>query len=150
MSRKEIAMSTQTNKALWQSWSKLWNGNLSVADEIIAPNFVAHFAPMGNSPAEVHGPDGLKQWISAAGGAFTNQSFTTKVGPITDEDYVAGRWLFRGTYQGGIPGALESAIGKHVEYAGMDIFRVEAGKIVEYWLSADTLQLLQQVGVIPS
>ena len=42
------------------------------------------------------------------------------------------------------------AIGKQVEYAGMDIFRVEAGKIVEYWLCADTLQLLQQVGVIPS
>lgn len=143
-------MSLQSNKELWKSWSALWNGNLSIADEIIAANFVAHFAPIGNSPDEVHGPDGLKQWIGATVGAFTNYSFTTMVGPLSDEDKVAGRWLFRGTYQGGIPGASSRAVGKQVEYAGMDLFRVEAGKIVEYWLCADTLQLLQQVGVIPS
>jgi predicted SnoaL-like aldol condensation-catalyzing enzyme len=32
----------------------------------------------------------------------------------------------------------------------MDLLRVEDGKIVEYWLSADILQMLQQIGVIPS
>ncbi len=32
-------MSTQTNKDLWQRWGELWNGNLSIADEIIATNF---------------------------------------------------------------------------------------------------------------
>jgi predicted ester cyclase len=63
---------------------------------------------------------------------------------------VAGRWVFRGTYQGGIPGASPDAVGKRVEYAGIDLFRVEAGKLVEYWLCADILQLLQQVGTIPS
>jgi hypothetical protein len=45
---------------------------------------------------------------------------------------------------------VREVVGKQVEYAGMDIFRVDAGKIVEYWLCADILQLLQQVGVIPS
>ena len=94
-------MSLQANKELWQSWSALWNGNLSIADEIIAANFVAHFAPIGKSPGEVHGPAGLKQWIGATGGAFTDASFTTTVGPLADEDNVAGRWLFRATYQGG-------------------------------------------------
>jgi len=143
-------MSSQTNKELWKSWSELWNGNLSIADEIIAPNFVAYFAPIGNSPGEVHGPDTLKQWIGATVGAFTDYSFRTTVGPIADEDKVAGRWVFRAIYQGGIPGTSPSAVGKQVEYAGMDIFRVDAGKIVEYWLCADILQLLQQVGVIPS
>jgi predicted ester cyclase len=143
-------MSSQTNKELWKSWSELWNGNLSIADEIIAPNFVAYFAPIGNSPAEVHGPDELKQWISATGAAFTETSFTTTVGPLVDQDKVAGRWVFRATYGGGMPGASPTAVGKRVEYAGMDLFRVEAGKIVEYWLCADTLHLLQQIGVIPS
>ncbi len=143
-------MSSQTNKDLWKSWSEVWNGDLSTVDEIIAPNFVAHFAPIGNSPPEVHGPDELKQWIVATAAAFTDYSFTTTVGPIVDEDYIAGRWLFRAMYQGGIPGASSSAVGKHIEYAGMDLFRVEAGKIVEYWLCADTLHLLQQIGVIPS
>jgi len=45
MYRKETRMSSQTNKDLWQRWIEVWNGNLSIADEIIAPTFVAHFAP---------------------------------------------------------------------------------------------------------
>ena len=143
-------MSSQANKEIWNTWSELWNGNLSLAAEIIAPTFVAHFAPMGMSPAEVRGPEGLKQWIGGSMAAFTDYSFTTTVGPLVDGDSVAGRWVFRATYQGGMPGASPAAVGKRVEYAGMDLFRVEAGKIVEYWLCADILQLLQQVGMIPS
>jgi predicted ester cyclase len=143
-------MSLQINKALWLPWGELWNGNLSIADEIIAPNFVAHFAPIGNSPAEVHGPDGLKQWIGGWLAAFSDYRFTTAVGPLAEDDLVAGRWIFRATYQGGMPGASPAAIGKQIEYVGMDLFRVEGRKIVEYWLCGDTLQLLQQVGIIPS
>ena len=143
-------MSSQTKKELWESWNTLWNGNLSIADEIIAPNFVAHFAPVGNSPAVVHGPDGLKQWIGGWLAAFSNATFTTTVGPLAENELVAGRWIFRATYQGGMKGASSAAIGKQIEYVGMDLFRVEGSKIVEYWLCGDTLQLLQQVGVIPS
>lgn len=145
-------MSSQISKALWQSWGELWNGNLSLADEIIAPHFVAHFGvALDANISEVRGPDGLKKWIS--GGAlatFADYSFTTTVGPLADENMVAGRWIFRATYKGGMPGASPAAVGKVVEYAGMDIFRVEDGKIVEYWLCADVLHLLQQVGMIPS
>jgi predicted ester cyclase len=144
-------MSVQTNRELWNRWSELWNGNLAIADEIISPDFISHFAPMASSPSEVRGPEGLKQWIGGVVMAFKDYSFTTEVGPIVDEDKVAGRWLFRGTYQGGMPGSSPSAIGKRVEYAGIDLFRVdESGKIVEYWLCADILQMLQQVGMIPS
>ena len=143
-------MPLPSNHELWQSWIALWNGDLSIADQIIAPNFVAHFAPMGNSPGEVHGPDGMKQWIETLDVAFSDCSFTTTVGPIADNDHVAGRWLFRAIYQGGMPGASPDAVGKRVEYAGMDIVRVEGGKVVEYWLCADILQLLSQVGAIPS
>lgn len=143
-------MASQTNKDLWQSWSELWNGNLSLADEIVAPNFVAHFAPIGNSPGEVRGPDGLKQWIVVTEAAFTDFSLTTSVGPVADDGYVAGRWQMRATYSGGIPGASPAAVGKVVEYAGMDLLRIEGGKLVEYWLCADTLDLLRQIGVIPS
>lgn len=148
--RKEMVMATQTNKNLWTPWFEMWNGDLAIADAIIAPDFVAHFAPAGNSPGEVRGPEGLKQWIGGAVGAFADYRFTTTVGPLADEDKVVGRWVFRGTYRGGIPGSPPAATGKQVEYAGIDIFRVESGKIAEYWLCADILQLLQQVGVIPS
>ena len=139
-----------TNKELWQPWFEIWNGNLSVADEVISPDFVAHFTPAGNSPAEVRGPAGLKQWIAGSLSIFSDYSFATSVGPLADGDMVAGRWIFHGTYQGGIPGSPPAAVGKQVEYAGMDFFRVEGGKIVEYWLCADIMQMLQQVGMIPA
>ena len=138
------------DRALWGSWQDLWNGDLAVADEIIAPDFVAHFAPMGNSPGEVRGPQGLKQWIGGSLEAFTDHGFTTTVGPIIDGDMFAGRWVFRAAYAGGIPGTPPDRVGVPVEYAGMDIFRVESGKIVEYWLCADILVMLGQVGAIPS
>lgn len=140
----------EQNRELWKPWFELWNGDLAVADELIAPNFVAHFAPAGNSPAEVRGPQGLKDWIAGAVATFTDYSFTTTVGPLADDDMVAGRWLFRATYTGGIPGSSPTAVGQSVEYEGADIFRVENGQIAEYWLSADILQMLQQIGVIPA
>ena len=143
-------MTTPLSKDLWTPWVALWNGDLAVADTLIAPHFVAHFSPMGGSPGEVRGPEGLKGWIGGAMAAFTEPRFTTVVGPIGDGDLVAGRWVFTATYRGGMPGAAPDAAGRRVEYAGMDIFRVEAGQIVEYWLCADILQLLQQLGVIPA
>jgi predicted ester cyclase len=143
-------MPAQDNKALWKPWQDLWNGDLAVADGIIAPDFVAHFAPVGNSPAEVRGPEGLKRWIGGNLAAFADYGFASTVGPLADGDMVAGRWVFRGAYAGGIPGASPDAVGERVEYAGIDILRVENGRIVEYWLCADILQMLQQVGAIPS
>jgi predicted ester cyclase len=146
--QEDRSVDAQANKALWQPWLALWNGDLAVADEIVAPEFVAHFAPLGSSPSEVRGPAGLTEWIGGILSAFSDHRFATTVGPLADGELVAGHWLFRGTYRGGIPGASPAAAGTAVEYAGIDILRVEAGRIVEYWLCADTLVLLQQVGVI--
>lgn len=143
-------MLANENEALWKSWQNLWNGDLDVADEIIAPDFVAHFAPVGNSPGGVRGPEELKRWISGSLAAFADHEFTTTVGPIIDGDMAAGRWVFRAAYAGGIPGASPDAVGGPVEYAGMDIFRVESGRIAEYWLCADIMVMLGQVGAIPS
>lgn len=135
---------------LWMAWQTLWNGDLTVADAIIAPDFVAHFAPAGNSPGEVRGPAGLKGWIGGSLGAFADGRFATEVGPLVDGDLMTGRWRFQATYRGGIPGSPPDVIGKAIEYAGIDMLRIEAGQIVEYWLCADILQMLQQIGVIPS
>lgn len=150
---EEGGMARQTNEeleAIWGRWLELWNGDLAVADEIVAPGFVAHFHPAPGSPSEVRGPEGLKGWIGGATAAFPGHRFETTVGPLVEGNMVAGRWVFRATYRGGIPGSAEAAVGQPVAYEGADFFRVEDGKIVEYWLSADILHLLQQVGVIPS
>lgn len=140
----------RTSKELWLPWLDLWNGDFSRADEIIAPDFVAHFSPLAGSPDEVRGPAGLTGWIAGITAAFADHRFATTVGPLADGDLVAGRWVFRATYRGGIPGSAPDAVGSPVEYAGIDILRVEAEQIAEYWLCADILDLLQQIGAMPS
>jgi len=66
---------------------------------------------------------------------------------ISEGDKVVVRATMRGTQRGefnGIP-----ATGKSVTVSIMLIYRLSKGKIVEHWMNADSLGLLQQLGVIP-
>ena len=38
--------------------------------------------------------------------------------------------------------------GRSVEFSGVDIIRVEAGKDAEHWGAMDTMTLMQQIGAI--
>jgi len=60
---------------------------------------------------------------------------------------IAGGWLASGTYKGGFPGA-KAAPGTDIRFAGADFLRVENGKVIEYWLSADQLDLIKQLGMM--
>ena len=41
------------------------------------------------------------------------------------------------------------ATGRSIEYGVIEIFRLEAGRIVEHWQQTDTLAMFQQLGLIP-
>ena len=142
-------MSRETNKMLLNRWIELWNGNLALIDEIVAPEFVGHFPPTTSRPNKVHGSQALEEWIRTTLALFVDVQLTLEVGPLVDEDTVVGRWIFRGTYQGDIPSATSTA-GTHIAFNGIDILRIADEKIVEYWVSSDGLYLMQQLGVIPS
>lgn len=67
---------------------------------------------------------------------------------IAEGDRVAVRATVRGTHQGefsGIP-----ATGRRVEIPVFLIYRLEDGLIVEHWIQADVLGLLQQLGALPA
>jgi steroid delta-isomerase-like uncharacterized protein len=64
---------------------------------------------------------------------------------IAEGNKVAGWWEFNGTHLGtfrDIP-----ATGKRVTWMGVDLYTVENGKIVSLVRGADSLSLLQQLGV---
>jgi len=141
-------MSNAANAALANPWKDLWNGDLAVADKIIAEDLVTHTAPItGTGPDEMRAREALKGMIGWIRGLLSDLNFVIDVGPIADEEHLVVRWTAHGTYRGGFPGAPAEAIGRPVAFTGTDTLRVADGKLAEYWLNADTLLFNQQLGV---
>ena len=133
---------------LLNCWIELWKGNLSLIDEFIGSDFVGHFPPTTSHPNEVYGSQALREWIRMTLALFVDVQLSIEGEPLIDEDRVVGRWIFRGIYQGGLPGAT-SLPGMQIAFKGIDILRIADEKIVEYWVSSDGMYLMQQLGVIP-
>lgn len=66
---------------------------------------------------------------------------------LAEGDRVMVRWTFYGTHQSEFAGL--PATNRQVSYAGVNIFRIADGKIVEIWDLLDRLALWQQLGVLP-
>ena len=116
---------------------------MSVADEIIADNFVNH----GILPAReiMRGREAAKQYMAMRHSAFPDTHFTIE-DQIAEGDKVTTRWTATGVHQGefaGIP-----ATGKRVNFMAINIHRVVDGQIQEGWLEWDALGMMQQLGVI--
>lgn len=133
---------------LYGRWLDLWNGDLAAADEIVAADCVVHQAPFGaGEPQVFRGSEGLVQMVTMGRQPFDDFVIEAEVGPIAEGHLVAARWTGRGRYRGGLPGASAEP-GTPVTYGGMDLFRLEHGKIAEYWVSADVYALMAQLGAV--
>jgi steroid delta-isomerase-like uncharacterized protein len=115
-------------------------GNLDVADEIVAPDFVWHAPGLPETPL---GPEGVKQLATAYRAALGNVDIVDE-DPLTQGDRTVYRWILRATHQGELLGIPPT--GKQIEVTGFDLFRVASGKIAELWQVWDRLGFLEQVG----
>lgn len=118
-------------------------GNLDVIDELLAEDFVEHDPPPGLPPDR----DGVKEIFRGLHAGFTDQVFTVH-DQIAGGDRVVERWTLTATHAGewlDIP-----PTGRRVTVAGIDISRLEAGRIVEHWSQADLLGLFEQLGAFPA
>lgn len=137
-------MSVEHNKEVTRRFSaEVWGeGNLALADELIAPDFVEH-TPF---PAPMPGLEGHKQVLIMFRKAFPDLKVT--VDEVMGEDNMTFlRWHGDGTHTGemmGIP-----ATGKTVHVTGMDVLKLKNGKIKERWAEIDAFSLMQQLGIIP-
>lgn len=120
-------------------------GDLSVADEILTPDFINHGA--GIPPELAKGPEGAKHFAQAIRTGFGNDVKISHDEVIVQGDRVVIRWTSWGTHKGDLLG--NPATDKPVKITGIDIFRVQNGKLAELWQNWDQLQMLQQIGAIP-
>ena len=137
-------MSTEENKALARRvLEEMFNkGNLDVADDLLAPDYVDHDPAM---PEDIHGPEGFKQYVGAYRSAFPDLHLEIEE-QIAEGDLVATRWTGTGTDDGELAGIPPT--GKRVTLPGMEIVRISGGKLVEGWEGYDSMNLMRQLGVM--
>jgi len=120
----------------------LWNsGDLTIADEIIAPECLVH-ARVPLATDFVRGPDALRQLVLFYHLAFSDIRMTVDQ-LIAEGDTVAARWTGRGRHSGELLG-LPAARGETVT-TGIDFLRFDNGQIVEGWVAWDILSLIEQL-----
>ena len=119
-------------------------GDLEVADELFAPNFVGHDPA---SPEDIRGPDGVKEFASMFRNAFPDVQLSVEE-QVAEGDMVVTRWIASGTHQGELMGIAPT--GNRVTVAGTSVERIVNGKIEETWDNYDALGMMQQIGAILS
>jgi predicted ester cyclase len=137
-------VSVEENKALFRrTYEELLNeGNLDVADELVAPEFINHEAPPGRD----RGPESMRGLANMLRTAFPDLSFEIEE-LVAEGDVVAGRLTMSGTHEGPLMGTPPT--GRSVRQDHMHFVRFRNGKAVEHWGVRDDLGMMQQLGVIP-
>jgi predicted ester cyclase len=136
-------------RRLYRRWMlELWNGDLAVAVELVTDDFVIHQARAdGAGSEERRGPEAVVQLVRDGHAPFDGLTFEIEVGPVVEGDLVAARWVGRGRYRGGMPGA-SAAAGTPVAFGGIDLLRARGDRFAEYWVSSDGLALMGQLGAL--
>jgi len=139
-------MSTEQNKALFRRLMEevFDRGNISLIDELFAPDFVEHEELPPGIPA---GSEGVKQLSTMFRSAFPDFKATID-DMIAEGDKVVVRGTWSGTHEGEFMGIPPT--GKRVSFGVIDIVRIEGGKFVEHWGQMDNMGLMQQLGLIPA
>jgi predicted ester cyclase len=139
--------SPEQNKALLLRFIEaLEKGDRDTADEVAdAANYVEHNPVWGSTNLA-----GAAQSYAMLRGAMPDLHFEVdQANMVAEGDQVAAHSIVSGTFRGGsLFGVAPN--GKQAKWTHSDYVRIAEGKIVERWVSADTLTLLQQVGALPS
>ena len=129
-----------TKRFIEEVWNK---GNLSLADEICAPDIVCTDPP--STGVVLNGVEELKQYLTAVRTAFDYVFEIDEI--IAGDNKVTVPWTLSATHQGEFMGV--AATGKKVINKGIFILTFAKGKIVADYGMWDPLNLWRQLGVDP-
>jgi steroid delta-isomerase-like uncharacterized protein len=140
------AMTLEQNKATARRWTdELWGrGNLAVADDIIAADYVRHDA---GDPFPARGPEDVKKIVKMLRTMLPDLQLRIE-SMVAEGDMVVSRYSATATDTVGYLGMPPT--GKTIHTSAMQMFRFANGKIVESWAVRDDLGTLRQLGHIPA
>jgi predicted ester cyclase len=117
-------------------------GDYSNLDSFVAADYVDHNAAEESG----RGPEVVRTHLEPI--RMTLPDFTIQIEDIFAEgDHVVTRVTGRGTHLGEWMGIKPT--GREVRLKGINIDRVDRGRIAEHWGEADTIGMLVQMGVDP-
>jgi steroid delta-isomerase-like uncharacterized protein len=120
---------------------RLWaDGDLSVIDLVIAEDAVTHWGDAESSTVAAIRADAERYFA-----AFTDVS-TSIDDLIGENDKVVLRWTTAGTHTG--PYGKVPPTGRVVTMRGIDVYRLDDGRVVEAWSLWDGLDAFQQFGLV--
>jgi len=131
----------ESNKDVVRKFNKdfVETGDRSIFDEIVSPEFKNH-AAHGDEPTDREAAFFFYTAIFRS--AFPDVKVVIH-DLFADGDTVITRKSYQGTHTGpfmGIPGT-----DKPIDVSVIDIIRLQDGKYVEHWATADMLGLMQQI-----
>jgi steroid delta-isomerase-like uncharacterized protein len=113
-------------------------GDLTVADRLVADNFVNHTS----LPGQLGGRDGLKKAVAALRAAFSG--LNVRIDDVVSEgDRVAVRDTIQAKHTGDFNGVKPS--GRDVTVDRIAFYTVKGGKIAEQWAQLDMAGLMRQL-----
>ncbi|MBA3722911.1 MAG: ester cyclase [Parachlamydiaceae bacterium] len=118
--------------------NRIWNNkDFSVIDNLVDNEIIIH-SVLG----DFHGPKTLKEVVNVWLKAFPDLKVINTL-VIAENDIVSIQWQARGTHKGEFKG--KSPTGKIITYTGVTLYRIQNGKIIEYWVYIDMQHLLNQL-----
>ena len=133
-------MASERNEALVRRmFAEMASANPRI-DEIFAEDWV------NNDPQlPLKGREGARQLLELFRGGFPDMQVQI-TGILSDGDWVAASFDVTGTNTGPMMG--HPPTGKPVKLAGVGLFRIRDGKVIENRVVADFLGMMQQLGFI--
>jgi steroid delta-isomerase-like uncharacterized protein len=119
------------------------DGDLGAVDTYLAEDFVNHDPPFGVTPDR----EGMRTAARMMRAGFPDWRSELHA-LIAEDDIVVERFTAGGTQRGEVMGV--PATGRRASLAGINIFRLRDGVIVERWGRLDDLGFLRQLGVVPA
>ncbi len=135
----------EANKEIVRSFADAGNRNdLEAFDTLLAPDFVRHC--QATPEVTVTTCEDFKQFYRDTARTFPDQQLILHV-LVAEGDRVAFWGTFTGTQEGQMGPFPPTGRRLESEIGGM--FRIEAGRIAELWVTWDNLSGLVQLGLFP-